>query len=92
MYLLEKILVQKKDTILFTNRFDLGFKENPLKIDWDPVELSRKTAMISTKLWPPQNYNLFWIDHLAGKSSFKRGTYYRWNVQDKWDFCGFGGS
>ena len=44
------------------------------KIDWDPVELSGKTAMISTKLRPPQNYYLFWIDHLVGKSSFKRRT------------------
>ena len=33
MYLLEKCLVQNKNTILFTNHFDLGFKENPLKID-----------------------------------------------------------
>ena len=43
--------VKNKDshTILFTNHFDLGWKENSLKIDWDPVELSGKTAMISTK-------------------------------------------
>ena len=36
MYLLEKILVRYKDTILFTNRFDLGFKENLLitEIPW----------------------------------------------------------
>ena len=45
-----KFWVQNKITILFTNHFDLGWKENSLiKIDWDPVELSRKTVMISTK-------------------------------------------
>ena len=37
MYLLEKCLVQNKDIILFTNHFDLGFKENPLKIDWAEI-------------------------------------------------------
>ena len=43
-----------------------------------------------------QNYYLFWISHLVGKSSFKSRTEvfsflcYRWNVQDKWPFCGFG--
>ena len=31
-----------KDTIHFTNHFDSGWKENSLKIDWDPVELSGK--------------------------------------------------
>ena len=62
-----------KNTIRFTNHFDLGLKENSLKIDWDPVELSGKSAIISTKPRSPQNY-LFWIDHLVGKSSFKRGT------------------
>ena len=36
--------------ILSTNQFDLRWKENSfIKIDWDPVELSRKTVMISTK-------------------------------------------
>ena len=39
------------------------------KIDWDPVELSGKTAMISTKPRP-----VFWIDNLVGKSSIKRRT------------------
>ena len=38
------------------------------------MELSGKTAMISTKPRLPQNYYLFRIDHLFGKSSFKRGT------------------
>ena len=66
--------VKNMDTILFTNHFDLGWKENSLKIDWDPVELSGKTAMISTKPRPPQNYYLFWVDHRLGKLSFKRGT------------------
>ena len=65
---------KNKDTILFTNHFDLGLKENSLKIDWDPVELSGKTAMISTKPRPSQSYYLSWIDHLVGKSSFKRET------------------
>ena len=50
----KKIVVKNKATILFTNHFDLGWKENSLiKIDWDPVELSRKTVMISTKPRPP---------------------------------------
>ena len=63
------------------------------KIDVDHVELSGKTAMISTKPRPPQNYYLFWIDHIVGKSSLKCRTqvffflYYRRNVQDKWPFC-----
>ena len=49
-----KFGVKNKGTILFTNHFDLGWKENSLiKIDWDPVELSRKTVMISTKPRPP---------------------------------------
>ena len=50
--------VKNKGTILFTNHFDLGWKENLLiKIDWDPVELSRKTVMISTKpRCPPGGY------------------------------------
>ena len=29
--------VKNKDTIIFTNHFYLGWKENSLKIDWDPV-------------------------------------------------------
>ena len=67
--------VKNKDAILFTSHFDLGRKENSLKIDLDTVELSGKTALNSTKLRPPQkNYYLFWIDHLVGKSSFKRKT------------------
>ena len=62
--------VGQKGTILLTNHFDLGWKENSLiKVDWDPVELSRKTVqprfqgsllpapwktvMIPTKLRPP---------------------------------------
>ena len=49
-----KFGVKNKATIPFTNHFDLGWKENSLsKIDWDPVELSRKTVMISTKPWRP---------------------------------------
>ena len=46
----KKLGVKNKGTIPFTNHFDLGWKENSLiKIDWDPVELSRKTVMISRK-------------------------------------------
>ena len=50
--------VKNKGTIIFINHFNLGWKENSLvKIDWDPVELSRKTVMISTKPWrPPRGY------------------------------------
>ena len=34
-----KFGVKNKGTILFTNHFDVGWKENSLiKIDWDPVE------------------------------------------------------
>ena len=37
--------VGQKGTILLTNHFDLGWKENSLiKVDWDPVELSSKTV------------------------------------------------
>ena len=77
-----KNLGSKIRTILFTNHFDLGWKENSLKIDWDLVELSGKTAMISTKPRPPQNYLI-----LLESIFF---LYYRWNVQGKWAFCGFG--
>ena len=53
--------VKNKDIILFTNHFDLGWKENSLiKIDWDPVELSRKTVMISTKPRPPRGVT--WVN------------------------------
>ena len=46
----KKIGVKNNGTILSTNHFDLRWKENSLiKIDWDPVKLSRKTIMISTK-------------------------------------------
>ena len=38
------------------------------------MELSGKTAMISTKPRPPQNYYLFGIDYLVGWSSLKRRT------------------
>ena len=53
-----KFGVKNKGTILFTNHFDLGWKENLLiKIEWDPVELSRKAVMISTKpRRPPGGY------------------------------------
>ena len=54
-FIKKKIGVKSKGTILFTNHFDLGWKENLLiKIDWDPVELSRKTVMISTNPRRPQ--------------------------------------
>ena len=66
--------VKNKDTVLFNDNFYLGWKGNSLKIDWHRVELSGKTAVISTKPRPPQNYSLFWIDHLVGKLSFKRRT------------------
>ena len=46
--------VKNNDTILFTNNFDYS-----LKIDCDYVELSGKTAMISTKPWPPRIYYFF---------------------------------
>ena len=57
-FIKKKIGVKNKGTILFTNHFDLGWKENLLiKINWDPVELSRKTVMISTKpRRPPGGY------------------------------------
>ena len=54
VFFIKKNWVKKKGTILFTNHIDLGWKENSLtKIDWDPMELSRKTVMISTKPRPP---------------------------------------
>ena len=46
----KKLGVKNKGTIPFTNHFNLGWKENSLiKIHSDPVELSRKTLVISTK-------------------------------------------
>ena len=49
----KKLGVKTKGAILFTNHFDLSWKENLLiKIDSDPVELSRKTVMTATKLRP----------------------------------------
>ena len=45
MYFSFKKYVGQKGTILLTNHFDLGWKENSLiKVDWDPVELSSKTV------------------------------------------------
>ena len=35
-----------------------------------PWSFPGKLIWISTKPWPPQNYYLFWIDHLVVKSSF----------------------
>ena len=71
------IWVKNKGTILFTNHFYLGWKEVRLRLTEIPraVELSGKTALISTKPQPPQSCYLFWIDHhLVGKSSFKCRT------------------
>ena len=70
----KNVWFKNKDTILFTNHFDLGWKENSLKSVRDAMELSMKTAMVSTNPRPPQNYSLFWIDHLVVKSLFKRRT------------------
>ena len=44
----KNVWFKNKDTILFTNHFDLGWKENSLKIVRDAVEFSMKTAMVST--------------------------------------------
>ena len=71
-----------KTTTIIVIALETGINQKKirlLKIDWGPVELSGKTAMISTKPRPPQNYYLFWIDHLVGKSSFKRGEIFRTN-------------
>ena len=53
-----KFGVKNKGTILFTNHFDLGWKENSLiKIDWDPMELSRKTVIdFNETAAPPGGY------------------------------------
>ena len=66
-----------KKTILCTNH--LRWKENSLATnDWDPVELSWESRhqFPQWNLRPPQNYYLFWISHLVGKSSFKCRTEY----------------
>ena len=57
-FIKKKIGVKNKGTILFTNHFDLGWKENLLiKIDWDPVELSRKTVIdFNETAAPPGGY------------------------------------
>ena len=83
----------KTKTILCTNH--LGWKENSLATnDWDPVELSRESChQFPQRNLPPAAPKLFLISHLVGKSSFN-GVFsflcHRWNVQDKWAFCGFG--
>ena len=71
--------VKNKGIILFTSYFYLGWKENSLKIDWDPEGRGafrencydfNETAAAHAK-----DYYLFWTDHLlVGKSSFKRRT------------------
>ena len=62
IFYIKKLGVKNKGTILFTNHFDLGWKENSLiKIDWDPVELSMKTVIISTKLRCPPGGYLGWL-------------------------------
>ena len=50
----KKIGLKNKGTIIFTNHFDLGWKENLLiKIDWDPVELSMKLLWFQRNRVPP---------------------------------------
>ena len=64
--------VKNKGTILFTNHFYFGWKENSLKIDWDPVGRGafRENCydFNETTAAPKLDH------HLIGKSSFKRRT------------------
>ena len=90
--------VKNKDTILLTNHFDSGWKENSLKIDLRSgaafrencyhfneitaapnhfLRLDRNRKPRLKSLWNPgfpKTIISFWLDHLVGKSSFKRGT------------------
>ena len=81
--------VKSKGTILFTNLFYLGWKENSLKIDWDPVGRGafrencydfNETAAIP-KLLSLLNRSLESRRLSAERKYFF--LYYRWNVQDK---------
>ena len=71
--------VKIKGTILFTNHFYLGWKENSL-LDWlrshGPWSFPEKLHDFNeTAAAPKLLYYLFWIDHLrVGKSLFKRRT------------------
>ena len=71
--------VKNKGTILFTNHFYLGWKENSL-LDWlrshEPWSFPEKLHDFNeTAAAPKLLYYLFWIDHLrVGKSLFKRRT------------------
>ena len=42
VFFYKNIWVKNKGTILFTNHFYLGWKENSLKIDWNPVGFPEK--------------------------------------------------
>ena len=94
MYFYKNFWLKNKGTILFTNHFYLGWKQKIrlrlTQIPWT-VELSGKTAMISTKPRPLQNCYLFWTDHhLVGMSSFKRRTkVFSFYIIGEL-FCGFG--
>ena len=84
--------VKNKGTIIFTNHFYLGWRENSLKIDWDPVDREafqenyydfNETAA-SPKLLSLLNRSAsYWkvVAQVQNGSIFF--LYYRWNVQDK---------
>ena len=86
--------VKNKDAILFTSHFDLGRKENSLKIDLDTVELSGKTALISTKLRPPQKTIISFelIISLGSRRLSAKQNYFLsiLSVKCSGAFCGFG--
>ena len=81
--------VKSKGTILFTNLFYLGWKENSLKIDWDSVgrgafrencyDFNEMAAI--PKLLSLLNRSLEGRRLSAERKYFF--LYYRWNVQDK---------
>ena len=94
MYFYINFWVKNKDAILFTNHFDLGWKENSLKIDWDPVELSGKTALISTKpRLPPKTIMSFELIILLESRRLNAKQKYFLSISSvkcSGAFCGFG--
>ena len=81
--------VKSKGTILFTNLFYLGWKENSLKIDWDSVGRGafRENCFDFNEM--PAIPKLLSLLNRSLESRCLRAErkyfflYYRWNVQDK---------
>ena len=53
----ENVWVKLTALFFFSNHFDLGWKENSLKIDWDPVELSGETDVFNETVSVPKLFS-----------------------------------